>query len=78
MLPERVPPIPIGSDTLLRPNAPLILYAISAVKRAYKLIYRSGMALEEARLKISGEAESQPALSLLAEFLSEPGRGIIR
>ena len=52
--------------------------AISAVKRAYKLIYRSGMALEEARLKISGEAECQPALSLLAEFLSEPGRGIIR
>ena len=52
--------------------------AISAVKRAYKLIYRSGTTLEEARSKIAEEMPAQPALALLADFLAAPGRGIIR
>lgn len=52
--------------------------AIAALKRAYKLIYRSGATLEEARSKISDEAGIQPALSLLADFLADSGRGIIR
>lgn len=52
--------------------------AVAALKRAYKLIYRSGATLEEARSKIAQEAEAQPALALLADFLATPGRGIIR
>jgi UDP-N-acetylglucosamine acyltransferase len=52
--------------------------AIAALKRSYKLIYRSGATLEEARLKITQEAEAQPALTQLADFLAQPGRGIIR
>lgn len=52
--------------------------AIAALKRAYKLIYRSGATLDEARSKISDEAETQPALSLLADFLAKTSRGIIR
>jgi len=52
--------------------------AIAEIKRAYKLIYRSGLRLEEARAQIAAAAESQPALSLLADFLATPGRGIIR
>jgi UDP-N-acetylglucosamine acyltransferase len=52
--------------------------AIAALKRAYKLIYRSGTTLEEARSKIAQEAEAQPALVLLADFLATPGRGIVR
>ena len=52
--------------------------AITAVKRAYKQIYRSGATLEEARSKISDEARREPALSLLADFLALTGRGIIR
>lgn len=52
--------------------------AIAALKRAYKLIYRSATTLEEARAKISEESRTQPALSLLAEFLNTSGRGIIR
>lgn len=51
---------------------------IAALKRSYKLIYRSGATLEEARSTISREAEAQPALDLLADFLATPGRGIIR
>lgn len=51
---------------------------IAALKRAYKLIYRTGATLEEARSKISEEAAAQPALALLADFLAASGRGIIR
>lgn len=52
--------------------------AIAALKRAYKLVFRSGTPLEEARSKILAEAQTQPVLSLLADFLAAPGRGIIR
>lgn len=52
--------------------------AVSALKRAYKLVYRSGATLDEARAKISEEAATEPALALLADFLASPGRGIIR
>ncbi|MDR2238952.1 MAG: acyl-ACP--UDP-N-acetylglucosamine O-acyltransferase [Zoogloeaceae bacterium] len=51
---------------------------IAALKRAYKLIYRSGATLDEARAQIAATVEAQPALALLADFLAKPGRGIIR
>lgn len=52
--------------------------AISAVRRAYKTLYKAGLSFEEASARITAEAAGQPALSLLAEFLATPGRGIIR
>lgn len=52
--------------------------AIAALKRAYKLIYRTGVTLEEARSRITEDAATQPALSVLADFLAASGRGIIR
>jgi UDP-N-acetylglucosamine acyltransferase len=52
--------------------------AIAALKRAYKLIYRSGTGLDEARAIIARDAATQPALAPLADFLAVPGRGIIR
>lgn len=52
--------------------------AIAALKRAYKLIYRAGMTLEEARSRIAEDAAAQPALSVLADFLAASRRGIIR
>ena len=51
---------------------------ISAIKRAYKTLYRSKLTLEAARERIAVEIEQVPALRLLAEFLDSPGRGIIR
>ncbi len=51
---------------------------LSALKRAYKLLYRSGLSLAEARLAIEAEAQTHPELNLLADFLAVPGRGIIR
>jgi UDP-N-acetylglucosamine acyltransferase len=52
--------------------------AVTAVKRAYKTLYKSGMKLDEARTAIEVESATVPELNLLADFLAEPGRGIIR
>jgi UDP-N-acetylglucosamine acyltransferase len=52
--------------------------AIAALKRAYKQVYRAGATLDEARARIAEEAVDQPAVALLADFLAEPGRGIVR
>jgi UDP-N-acetylglucosamine acyltransferase len=52
--------------------------AVAAVKRAYKILYKSGMKLDEARAGIEAESAAVPELSLLTEFLALPGRGIIR
>ncbi len=52
--------------------------AIAAIKRAYKQVYRTGATLDEARARIAEEAADQPAVALLADFLAEPGRGIVR
>jgi UDP-N-acetylglucosamine acyltransferase len=54
------------------------LEAVSAIKRAYKTLYRSGLGLTEAQSAILAEAEKQPELQILADFLAVSGRGIIR
>jgi UDP-N-acetylglucosamine acyltransferase len=51
---------------------------IAAVRRAYKMLYRQALPLEEARAAIAAEARSVPALNVLVAFLETPGRGIIR
>jgi len=51
---------------------------ITAIKRAYKTLYRSGLALVEARRKIAGQAAKMPELQVLVEFLERSQRGIIR
>jgi UDP-N-acetylglucosamine acyltransferase len=52
--------------------------AITAVKRAYKTLYKAGLGLDAARAAIAEEAERVPELQRLADFLATPGRGIIR
>lgn len=52
--------------------------ALSAIKRAYRLLYRAGLSLAEARVAIEAEAKKHPELKILADFLAVPGRGIIR
>ncbi len=51
---------------------------ISQIKRAYKLIYKSKMRLEEARDAIGALVEETPVLQELHDFLSDSGRGILR
>jgi UDP-N-acetylglucosamine acyltransferase len=51
---------------------------IAAVKRAYRSLYRSQLALNDALQQIAADAKRVPALELLMAFLESPGRGIIR
>ena len=52
--------------------------AVAGVKRAFKTLYKGGLALEDARAAIAGEAAAVPELEPLVRFLAEPGRGIVR
>ncbi len=52
--------------------------AISAIKRAYKTLYKSGLGLNDAQSAIAAEAAQHPELQPLADFLAVSGRGIIR
>ena len=51
---------------------------ILAVRRAYKTIYREGLALEDARKRLEEDAKAEPVLAPLAAFLAVAGRGIVR
>ena len=52
---------------------------IQAIRRAYKVIYRSNMRLDEATEKVREMATEWPRLEVLAEFLTAPSRnGIVR
>lgn len=52
--------------------------AVAAIRRAYKTIYKSGLKLDEAQAAIAGAAGETPELQLLANFLADAGRGIVR
>lgn len=51
---------------------------IRGIKRAYKLIFRSGLRLEEALEKISSEVETSPELQGFVTFIRNSERGIAR
>lgn len=51
---------------------------ITAIKKAYKTLYRSGLALKDARKKIAAQLKTWPELRVLLEFLDSSRRGIIR
>ena len=51
---------------------------ISAIRRAFKTIYRNGLLLDDAKAAIAAEAETVKELACLSEFLHSAGRGIIR
>ncbi|MGA8055013.1 MAG: acyl-ACP--UDP-N-acetylglucosamine O-acyltransferase [Burkholderiales bacterium] len=52
--------------------------AIAAIRRAYKIIYRSGLTVEDARAELARQRESTPELGMLDDFLAAATRGIIR
>lgn len=52
--------------------------AITAIKRAYKTIYRAGLTLEEARQQLAPLALATPELQPMLDFVSVAGRGIVR
>jgi UDP-N-acetylglucosamine acyltransferase len=52
--------------------------AVRAIKRAYKILYRSGLSLEEAKREISAMADKAEELNLFSQFLGQSRRSIIR
>lgn len=53
--------------------------SIKVIRDAYKVLYRSSLTLNEARVEITRMAKESPDLTLLSEFLSSiSGRSIIR
>ena len=52
--------------------------ALSALKRAYKTLYRDGNTLPEAQEKLAHDADAHPEIRELLAFLSRAERGIIR
>lgn len=51
---------------------------IRSIKRAYKLVYKSGLRLEEAREQIAALLEQAPCLGKFYDFLGQSERGILR
>ncbi len=51
---------------------------LGAIKQAYRKLYRSGLRLEDALEEIRLLARELEALELLAEFLENPSRSIVR
>ena len=52
--------------------------ALSALKRAYRTLYRSGLTLEEAKAELDTQAAACPEVRVLAEFVARSKRGIVR
>lgn len=52
--------------------------AISAIKRAYRALYRSGLSLEDARDAVAEIAVAQPEALPFSDFIAVSGRGIVR
>jgi UDP-N-acetylglucosamine acyltransferase len=52
--------------------------AITVLKRAYRLVYRSGLTLDKAKAKVEPLAHGSPEVRDFLDFISTRGRGIIR
>ncbi|MDR2112167.1 MAG: acyl-ACP--UDP-N-acetylglucosamine O-acyltransferase [Candidatus Accumulibacter sp.] len=52
--------------------------ALLVLKRAYRTLYKSGLTLEEARVRLEEEAGTHPEIRPILDFLAVSKRGIIR
>jgi len=52
--------------------------AIAQIKRAYKVLYRQGLSMDEARTTIADMAAQTPELQIFSDFIAASGRGIVR
>jgi UDP-N-acetylglucosamine acyltransferase len=52
--------------------------SLTAIKRAYKTLYKSGLTLEQAKQGLAAQARNCPEVALLVDFLQGSTRGIVR
>jgi len=69
-------PFGINAEGLRRNN--FSSESVSAIKKAYKLLYRSNMMLSEASEKIAEMSQETPELAPMLDFIAKSQRGIIR
>lgn len=51
---------------------------ISALKKAYRIIFRSGLTVKDAKARLEGEAPLNPHVKRLMEFVASSERGVCR
>ncbi|MFT5706484.1 MAG: UDP-N-acetylglucosamine acyltransferase [Oceanospirillaceae bacterium] len=69
-------PFGINSEGLRRQGYPAT--SITEIKRAYKIVYRQQLSIEDAISKLQAIAAKHEAIQLLTESLVQSNRGIIR
>lgn len=69
-------PVAVNTEGLLRRG--FAKDTIRSLRSAYKTLYRSGLGLEEAIIKIESELPQSEALDQFVAFLRDNGRGIVR
>lgn len=52
--------------------------SILQIKRAYKMLYRNSLTLEEAKVELTAMRSTTPEIGLLTDFLNVSTRGIVR
>lgn len=52
--------------------------SILQIKRAYKMLYRNSLTLEEAKVELNAMRSTTPEIGLLTDFLNVSTRGIVR
>jgi len=86
-LPQDLPPFVTAAGNMARPyginkeglkRRGFSAEAIEGLKRAYRTLYRKGLALEEARRELEAQAAQCAPVRDIVEFLSKSKRGIIR
>ncbi len=82
-----VPPYVLAAGQPPKPRGPNVVglrrHGFSAgqranIERAYRTLYRRELSRADATQAIAEAAREQPELVLLADFLAEPGRGLLR
>ena len=86
-LPQDLPPYVMAAGNMAKPyginkeglkRRGFSADAIAGLKRAYKTLYRKGLALEQATLELQNQARACPEVQPILDFLSRSKRGIIR
>jgi UDP-N-acetylglucosamine acyltransferase len=73
-----VPPRPFGLNGEGLRRRGFTPASMETLKRAYRVLYRSGLGLEDATRELAALAESHAEIRIMAEFLARATRGIVR
>ena len=86
-LPQDLPPYVVAAGNMAQPHGinkeglkrrGFTPEAIAGLKRAYRTLYRSGLALDEAKRQLEAQAAECAPVRDILEFLARSVRGIIR